>query len=252
MLAYTAAFQALAAVGLLPTAITHFTTIEIKWSTACGLFASSLFWLAFSAFAFRAARRTDAAVTAVFGRMRILFVAVMGWCFLGEQINSMRAIGISCVLFGTVILAVKEIRKPSAGGVWDTMIAALAISCAFAVDKCLTRTVPPSVIAFCGFGLSGAWVALVSRERLMHRLVTLMQECWRIVVLAVITSVVSYWTLLRAFQSGELTQVVPIYQCSVIITVLLAAVVLNERTQMWRRVIASLLVAMGGVIVKLS
>jgi|CXWL01.1.fsa_nt_gi drug/metabolite transporter (DMT)-like permease len=250
---YTLVYQFAAALVLVPLVVGepqlksvffHDLRLYLVW------LISSLFWLAFGLFSFHADHYADVSVTSILSRTRILWTFVLGVFFFGEAISFAKLQGVALIFAGLVGLSIRENFKYNKG-VLFTLMAAISISIALSIDKYLARFFPTSVIAFSAFFIPGIWLYITLPNK-RERLKKLFSDKGKYAILTALFGALSYWLLLRALTLSDISKVIPIYQSSLALNVIIGIILLNEREKVLHKLFASAIVLLGVILIRLS
>lgn len=253
---YTLVYQFTAALGLVPLVITElqlqaFPIHNINIQVYVVLLTSSLFWLAFGLLSFHADRYAEVSVTSVLSRTRVLWTLVLGVIFFGEAVNFAKLQGVILIFAGLAALSIRGNFNYHSKGVLFALAAAISISVALSIDKYLAHFFPTSVVAFSAFFIPGIWLGITLPNK-RERLKALLSGQGKYAILTALLGALSYWLLLRALVLSDISKVVPIYQSSLVLNVIVGIILLDERDRILHKLFASVIVLLGVILVRLS
>ncbi|MFM2415113.1 MAG: hypothetical protein RI911_806 [Candidatus Parcubacteria bacterium] len=198
------------------------------------------------------AQKADVSLREPLLALRIPLVAILSIFFLEESLTFGQVIATTCILFG-IILTTYE-RK-----LWtndrNTMLWLLvsigASSVVVLIDKIAATEIPVSVYVFYMFLVPALLQGFQYRNRAALWVKELMIEK---ILISVLTGSVllSYWTNIALFARLPLSVVYPILQCSSIVTVIIAMYYLQERRNMFMRVVGVVIASAGVVLFQFS
>jgi len=193
---------------------------------------------------FRAAKLLDASVLVTVGNTSVI-VAFIGALFLySETLSVSKLIG-GILIIGALLLVSlgRRSKNLSTKGILFGMLNSTLLGLGWMLDKrgaqlfnastynILIWTVPLVIIAF-----PGVKPAVLKSE--------MKSASWRIFLLAGL-NVVGYLLQLMALEVAEATRVIPIVQTSTLFTVLLGIVLLGEKENIGKKVIAASMAIVG-------
>ncbi len=210
------------------------------------LAGSVVCWTVYSVYAFRSAARLELSVASTISRLRLVLVAVLGVLFFGETISGTHAIGLAVLLAAYIPLTRLPGTRVDRLGVVYCLLSTVGITGALLFDKALARGLDPAVIVFVGFAGT-----LVTGFRLNRGL------SWRAArpvlgpaAVAGAAGAAGYYALVAALATGPAVVVLPVYQASAFLYVLVGVVFLAESAD-WRRKVLSAGLSLAGALLVL-
>ncbi len=198
-------------------------------------------WSVYSVSAFRSSALLELSVAATISRLRLVLAAFFGVVFFGETISPTHGIGLAVLLAAYIPLTQLPREQLNRKGLAYAAASTVAITLALTTDKALTAWFDPAVILFLGFaGTTLAGFALnkgISTAALRPVLLP--------AALAGTAGAVGYYGLVVAMAEGPVGVILPVYQSSAFIYVLIGIVLLGETTG-WRRKVLSAAVSLLG------
>ncbi len=210
------------------------------------LLLASALWGACQVFLFKALQLLEASEVTVISDTRVIFTIIASVIFLGEAFTSWNILGAMLIL--TATLLVVDIKKGFEfnKGVWYTLAMAFFAGLAIVADSANVQQY--DVLAYSTFSnfLSGLFV-LAFYPKSLRQWTHFIQPSFlvKMVPLAVFSATQGILYLLALTYGGNTAQVGTIRQASVIVTVLLAVILLNERGKLWQKFVAAILVTAG-------
>ncbi len=192
-------------------------------------------WIAFSLFNFRAASRLEFLVISVVGKTKLVWAVFLGIIILREEVALSQVIGVVLIgLAATNVSLFGRLVKPDPVGILYASAAAAALALALFFDKILVESMDPAVVIFLGFLGTFLFSLVINRESfgLFARKMVLVAS------LAAICGVLGYYLLLLSMKSLPLSVAVPLYQCSFVLDMIIAVVILGERNDLMRKAIS--------------
>lgn len=212
------------------------------------LLLSGICWFLCCLFGFIADTTTAASISGILAQLQLVFIFFGGVVFLGENITLMRVLGIALIIAGLTVLAPK-VRLSMNSGVAFKIAGTLFGALALLLDKYLINYFDASIISITGYSIP-LLIAIVWRPK---SVVTAFKESQKIRFFNVWMGVLgcaTYNMLLQSFKSAPISVVFPIYQLNLILTLIAGYVLLKERDHVWQKVVCTLLVILGTVILQ--
>jgi len=192
---------------------------------------------------FSVAKLIDASVFSTITNVSVL-VAFFGSVFLyNEPLTTSKLIGLVCIVSALVLLSYRKGSRASAYGI----LLAIAISAALGVGWMLDK--------FGAFYFNSAtynimvWtlpiaLILLPKVPIADLKYEIKTGSWKIVLLALL-NVTGYFLQLQALTVGDATRVIPIVQTSTLFTVLAGIVLLKEKEDLPKKIIAGIIAVAG-------
>lgn len=207
----------------------------------------ALLYAAGTLFLFRSLQTVEVSEATIIVASRALWTVAVAVFFLGEQMNTERAIGILLIFGAIVLVSYKSGEFKLSKGIWFLLAAATCYGLAVANDSYILRyykdTLTFTTIAFLlpGFAMvifrpsAIPWVVALIRSREM-------------VTMAIMSvfysgSAIAFYLAFR--YGGAASQISPVQQSDVILTVILAAIFMSERGELPKKVVGALVTVAG-------
>lgn len=176
-----------------------------------------------------------------------IFAAVL---FLGEKFSFIEFIGTCLVLAGVIFVSVKKSKFTLNRGTLFALLGAILMGFAFTNDAFLVRhfdVISYEAVAFIlpGIALSLVFPKSLKKMKPLLKVDTLMKISFLALVygLSAVTVFLAYQVGHNAAQLGALNQL------ATVMTVLLAIIVLKETSDLWKKVLGSLLAFIGAILI---
>lgn len=199
---------------------------------------------------FRITKLVDASVYATLGNVSVI-VAFIGSLFLySESITLAKIVGMGAIIFGIILVSAKKETKSSAGGITLAILGQIILGIAWSLDKKGTLTLTPDTYSM--FVWIIPLLVVIAPSIRTHEVVhEFKRSSWRIVVLAFL-NVAGYILQLKAIALAQATQVLPIVQTSILFTVVAGIILLKERDNIAKKIIAGVLACIGVILLVTS
>lgn len=195
---------------------------------------------------FQAAKTIEASELIIFSSTRVLWTIGTALLFLGESFNLSKTIGTILVLFSVVYVSLKKGEISLNKGHLYALAAAVCLGVGFVNDSYILRSTDAISYGALAFILPAILTAVIfPSSTLKLRKYLNIGLLGKIFLLGVFYSaglIASY----SAYKSGgNASQIVPIGQSVVIVTVIFSALFLGERDDLLKKLVAAVLVSIG-------
>lgn len=195
-------------------------------------------------------QKVEASAFSVLFATQAIWIMLLGIMLLGESLTIIQVIG-SILIFGGVALLAKNIwaifkEKGTLLGLLTGLMFGIAITAWSYVGR-HTDTLSWAAISF----ILTALVAFLVRPKSIQKMKPLLKPkvLATLLLLAVFYGIGSL-TMLFAYKEGSFAVISPLRQTSIVVTVLLALALLpQERSRVWRKILAALICAIGVVLI---
>lgn len=212
---------------------------------------SSILWASVGYFAFKSYSLIDVSLKAPIDKSRLFFALIIGIIFLGETLTISKVIGTILIFFGIVLVTYKKKEtksKTSTRGVVYSIIAALIMATVLSLDKYAMNYFNAEMYPFLVFFLPVFFLAPFVINRI-DEVKSVFKNSFKWTFLVIILAVSHYYLILKAFQYLEATVVIPILELSALFAVLGGIIILKERENMGKKIIATIICMIGAVLV---
>lgn len=190
-------------------------------------------------------KHMEVSTVAVLGQISNVFLVIFGFLLFREPLIATKILGALFIIGGNVILQYRGKRF-----VWDryvalTMLGGLSLAIALSIDigNSKSMTLPvyisitflvPSLLIF----LSERVPLKLIKQEIQHlnmRYVFITGFSWSLLI----------FFLLRAYQYGSVSTIVPLQATLVLWNVIVAFIIFQEKQHAWQKIIAAILVMLG-------
>lgn len=200
---------------------------------------------------FKALQRVEASKTAIITSSRALWTIIVALIFLGESFNLIKIMGVILVLGSVVLVSFKRETTQFNRGILYALGSAFCYGVAFANDAFILRQSDVLSYTTLAFLFPGLFI-LAIKPRILTEMKTLLSASVlsKMALLGLFYST-SAITIYLAYQwGGTASQLAPINQSVVILTVILATIFLNERGQLARKLAGATMAAIGVLLLR--
>lgn len=188
---------------------------------------------------------TELSISSVISRLRIVWVGIVSYLFLGERLMAVEYVGMVLILIGLMsVVQIKSLKVNQ--GVKYALVSSLVVAFLSPGIKHAQGFASVPVVMFF-FTMPSVFIIPVLMRSARERLVQSIRVKPAIQVLIVTVNVATMYTLSYALKSGPVSLVTAVYQSMSMVSVLSGIVLLKEREHAAKKIIGSIL-ALGGVL----
>ncbi len=214
------------------------------------LIGAALLWGIGTIFFFKALQLLESSEVTILSSVRSLITIAASLLFLNETFNLQKLIGVIVVLFSISIVTNLKHGLKFNKGVYYTfgMTVFYGIAVVFDVVN-LRYSDPLSYLAIVNFLIAIILLLIFPKSVKKLKVFTNVNFLKKMIPVSIFTTAqaIAYYF---ALAKGPASQIAPIGQSQVIITIVLAAILLRERDNLPRKVLAAILVTIGVVLLK--
>lgn len=206
---------------------------------------SAVLWGIGTIFLFKAMKEIEASEVTIIVSLRIIVIMMGSVIFLQQSLDVFKILGAIIVFIAIVFVANIKKGVKFSRGITYALIVTFFYGTAPVVDAHVLRSFDVfSYLTVVNVLIFFVLIVIFPKTVLKWREYTRADFLLKLVPLALLSSSQAY-AYLFAVQRGPLLQIAPINQTQVIVTVLFAAVLLGERDNLIKKLIAALLVVVG-------
>lgn len=203
-------------------------------------------WILFGRFEYFAHKHVEASTLAILLQLAPVFNFVLALIFLDEAITLSKLIGLALIIVANILVTGGSLKKAFSQGEGTkyALLIAFLLGVGWLFDKLLVPYFGVVIFTLLSYGPSAIFNALIppiSKKELLHELRT---GSWKLIILGLFT-VVGYGAQLKALALGEASKVIPIISSKVVFVVLLGAIVLGERSNLFKKFTAAILIVIA-------
>lgn len=211
---------------------------------------TGILWGSAMIFLFNAYKKAEASEVAILATFETLIVLILGNKILNDTLTPTMIIGIFFIISSIIILSYKKFKRVNYNRGFTYAIAASVLAGVASVnDAFLVKNSDPISFVAVAYLLPGIFVYLIYLLSKKKITVDLKNTNLKYISLLVLFSVISNIPYYLAINyDGQISQVLPINKTSIIFTILLAALFLNERKELGRKIFCGILAAIGVIL----
>ncbi|HRN95899.1 MAG TPA: DMT family transporter [Candidatus Levybacteria bacterium] len=249
-IAYAVVFQLFAGVVAFTYALFNGFHIPDLAPILPNLIAMPILWSFVNVFIFKSLKLTEASVFVVLFSSRAIWTIIGAIIFLNESFSVMQFFGTILIIASIILVSGKNLKIRLTKGELYALGAAVIFATAVLNDSYLVQSFDvPSLLTF-GF-LIPALLIWIFHPRKTKDIIALIKSpnVPKILLLSVASATAAITGLLAYTVGENAAQLGAIFQSSTIITILLAIVILKERSSLGRKVIAGILSFVGVLLI---
>lgn len=207
---------------------------------------NAILWGSATALLFKAYQYLEASEATILATLETIVAIISAVLFLNERFDLLMILGTILICASVIYISYKKGELKLNKGVLYILAYSVFAGLGITNDAFLIQRLDPLSYLSFGFILPGIFILIIRSRRLKIRdfkLTKIQMKNVSILTLAY-TFGASAFTLAIAY-GGQASQITPINQSSIILTVVLAAIFLKERDQLFKKFICAILVSIG-------
>lgn len=249
--AYAIVFNLICAILVFAVALKNGFVLPDLHKYALNLIFMTILYTGSQVFVFKASKAIEASEFIIFSSTRAIWTIAVALLFLGESFNLPKTLGTILILFAVIFVSFKKKRIRLQKGHLFALAAAFCIGVGLANDAFIlghSDALSYGALAFILPGILTLFVFPSSTKKLKTYLNLKLLS--KILLLSVFYCI-GFISIYIAYQKGgAASQIAPIGQSVVVLTVLLAALFLKERDNLLKKIIAAIIVSIGVLLLK--
>jgi len=239
-----------AAIVTVVAVINGFVLLDIK-KYALNLILMAILYAAAQILIFKASKLIEASEVIILSATRVLWTIAGAILLLGESLNLQKAVGIFIIIFSVIFVSYKKKHLKISRGHWYAILAGFCLGIGFVNDAYILQHSDAMSYGAIVFILPLILTLLVYSSSLpkLKKEITL-RLLFKNLLLGVVYSIGLIASFLAYQHGGNASQIVPMGQSVVVITVILAAIFLGERDSLLKKFVAAGLVTIGVLLIK--
>lgn len=212
-------------------------------------------WTTFSLLNLLSIKKSEVSMREPINQSKVIIVGIVGAFIIGESLKISSILGIIVIFIGLLVCLFDPKKKFGSikdPGVQVILLSSLIGAGTSIVDKAALEHVPTLLYSMIMYGVPLILIlSAINRKRYEELKVVLKTPALRTVSLIsaflALTSILTTW---MAYSYLELHVAYPLLQLANIITVIIAIIVLHERTNIVQKIVGSVITVIGTVLVK--
>jgi len=210
---------------------------------------SSLLWAGSTAFGFQTLKRLNAGESTILGSSGTFITIGLGIIFLGEVFKVTTLVGTVLILLSVWVITTEKLSFKSREGIIFGLLSSAFAAVAVVNDAVILKTYEAfSYTAIMSF-LPGFVLLVVFPQQIIKIPKMFDKKTFPLISILCVFYSVQAITYYLALQNGApISQLSPMIKSSIVLTVILAAVFLKERSNLNKKLIAAIMVTIGAII----
>jgi uncharacterized membrane protein len=198
---------------------------------------------------FRAIKEIEASQMSIMYGFGSVITVIASFLFLGDTFTLAQLIGVACIVSSVVLINLQRKKIVFSRGMWLALLGTCMFGAALIADTFIIREF--DAVSFIPIGVLGTvFVMLVwFHQRIPNVLASVSTINRNLVIYSILYASSSIAFYLAIENGGLVGQVSSIYRASIILTVILSAVFLQERKHMLQKVAGAVLTTIGVLLV---
>lgn len=249
-LSYSFIFQMIGCVFFIPLMIMDFTFPDNLFPWVIVLFAC-IVWALETFVAFEAYIHVPVSVRSPLDEVRVIFLLILSVIFLAESLSIEKVLGTILVFIGIFTLTYQKgnfLNKIREKGIMLVFLSAFLYSIASILDKAALKYFSAGTYGFLVYFVPAImFIPFITNKK--AEIGNLFKNSIFLVLVSAFVSFLAYFFRLKAFSLADVSLVFPITRLSVLIGVISGIIFLKERENILRKIIASIIVIIGVVLI---
>jgi len=169
--------------------------------------------------------------------------------FLREVMTFKKLLAVSLIVGASVFALYKKNKIIKTKGLIYTLLTSIFLGLAWTMDKKVSVYYPTSFYVLLGYSLASLYIIPFPTLSFNTVKKEFKRANWKVVLLAFI-NVLGYYTLIKSFAYGEASKIVLIVASRSVFTILAGIVILKEKSNIFKKIMAGLIVSLGILLLK--
>lgn len=207
------------------------------------LFLACLFFGLYERLRFYVAQSMEASLLSIINNSSVVVAFTIALFIYNEQLTINKILGFLLIMISLFLISIKKVKKIDWKPIGLALLANVFLGIGWALDKkgiyyfnSITYNVLAWLLPFIVICFPYVKFSDIKKE--------IKISSWKIILLSFI-NVAAYFVNLKAQTLAEATKVIPIVQTSTIITVIFGVLLLKERTNLFKKILAGIIAVIG-------
>lgn len=190
----------------------------------------------------------DVADTSILLPLGNIWIALIATFALGEVVTPMRWLAIGFIVIGSMITLAKTGKILLNKGIVAVLIYGIVSAIMMNIDKGVSPNFSIYVYVIVAYGASSIIMSmLLGRKSIQTLTKEWKRQGWWLVVIGATWSVYSI-LILSAYKLADVSTVIPFMRLFIVVTTVYSLVFLKERDRMWQKIVGSVIVTSGAIL----
>ena len=196
-------------------------------------------------FFFKAIKTIEASEMSILGSAGTLVTVVLSYVFLHERLSSVQLAGVLCILAAVVVINYSKHTFRLSSGAWYALLGAACFGTAVIIDTFILKSYPAISYMPVGSFLIGV-ILLISFPKSFGKIIRDAKTIdSNLIVYSVLYAFAALMFYLPLQYGTYVSQLSVIGRVSIIFTVILSAIFLNERSHIGKKILGAILTTVG-------
>ena len=196
-------------------------------------------------FFFKAIKTIEASEMSILGSAGTLVTVVLSYVFLHERLSSVQLAGVLCILAAVVVINYSKHTFRLSSGAWYALLGAACFGTAVIIDTFILKSYPAISYMPVGSFLIGV-ILLISFPKSFRKIIRDVKTIdSNLIVYSVLYAFAALMFYLPLQYGTYVSQLSVIGRVSIIFTVILSAIFLNERSHIGKKILGAILTTVG-------
>ncbi|MCB9358504.1 DMT family transporter [Candidatus Woesearchaeota archaeon] len=179
---------------------------------------------------------------------RLIIIVIAGYFIFNDSIGWNQLIAIGLIITGIIIIANPKNIEWSWKGFALTVLGAFCSALALSSEKFVLNYFTPESYIGISFMLPALILSPFALQR-QNEIKRIIKNRFRTILAACLSGVLATYFIYRAYNSENISVVIPIIESSILVTVVGGIILLKERQDILRKIIGAVIVLAGAILV---
>lgn len=221
---------------------------EIAGTAVFYIIASVIVWSLFGRLEYVAKKKVEVSTFLIIIKFAPVVTLLLSVVFLGEKMSLLKSIAVVLTIAANLLITSEGLKIKWDKGIILSLMTALFLGTAWVLDKVASPYFSLPFYSFLGFffpGFANLFIPPVGWKPFMKEMKTV---SWLPTIALAIANSVGYVLMIKAMSVGEVSNVVLVVSMAAVIAIILGIVVLGERKNVWKKLVAGLMVFVAALL----
>lgn len=194
-------------------------------------------------------KHVEASVLTIILKLATAITFISSIIFLKERLVWQKVLALALIIGANILISYKNKANLTKTGLIYGVIVALSLGFAWTIDKKASIFYPLSFYAFIGYFVPVIYNLIIFRPKVKAIIREIKLNIWQLPCLA-IPVVIGYLLMIKAFSMADASKVILITSSSSIWVLLLGIILLKEKTNIVKKILAGAMVFIGVLILE--
>ena len=214
------------------------------------VFFGVLIWTGVSLLNLKSSQLVEVSLKDPLSQTQLIFTLILTSVFLGEVLTTNKILGTFLIFFGLIVLTYKRkalgrFREP---GVNLVLLMSFLWSLVGLIDKTALNYWPVPTYSFMVFLFPSLIMGAVTTRR-VDKLVRMVKDRFWYIVAGSLSIVTTAYTGFVAIKLTDISNAVPVFKLSALVSVLGGVLLLKEEKEIWKKAVGAVIMILGAVLI---